>query len=473
MRRTVVAAFSLLVSLHAAGAQSALTAAAAETPPVVTLQQGIDAALSQGDDNMILQGNLEAARAQHALNVSKNSFGLTASVGGQESWILGNTALQGNKILTSTALATGAQAGLTLNGPLTSISVTPSFIPANPPTSPDAFSLTSVSVTQTLWNGYWGGPLQAAVDKSLLALQGKEIGAEASRLGIVYTVKQAYYTMLSAQGNLAVKTRILEKQDAVLKQIRAVYDLKLASLADLKTAQLNARSAQVDVTSAAHDLRFARIALATLMGASPDSDFAVADVAAPTAPVGTLAEAVATGLARRVELKQLALSLRSAAIDLALARGQGTPTVSVTGGVNVLLDLGNPTAPADSANLGVKLSMPVLDAGAVDSQVRSILRQNDVYAVQQSQLRKSITTAIQNAWENVRIANDRLDVARLSVEATDLQFQLVSAQRDTGTASNQDLLTAAVNLANAQNTQASAESAAELAVLQLQSVMGY
>jgi outer membrane protein TolC len=59
------------------------------------------------------------------------------------------------------------------------------------------------------------------------------------------------------------------------------------------------------------------------------------------------------------------------------------------------------------------------------------------------------------------------------VEAADLQYQIVSAQRDAGTASNQDLLTASVNLANAQNSLATAESAAELAVLQLQNVMGY
>ena len=42
-----------------------------------------------------------------------------------------------------------------------------------------------------------------------------------------------------------------------------------------------------------------------------------------------------------------------------------------------------------------------------------------------------------------------------------------------GTASNQDLLTAAVNLANAKNALAVAQSAAELSVLQLQNLMGY
>jgi outer membrane protein TolC len=476
MKRIVCALVAMSLPILAAAAETPPPAAPAPDPvalPVVTLQQSIDAALSAGDDNKILQGTLDAARAQHALNVSKNSLALSASAGAQENWLLGNTALQSNKILTSTAYATGAQAGLTLAGPLTSVSVTPSYIPASPPGSPDAFALASVNLSQTLWNGYWGGPTQAAVDKSLLTLQGKEIGTESSRLGLVFTVKQAYYALLSAQGNLALKNKILEKQNAVLGQIQATYDIKAASLADLKTAQLNARSAEVDVDSAAHDLRFARIALATLMGMNPDTEFTAADAQAPNVPVASLAEAIDTGLSRRVDLKQLELTRRSANVDLALARGQGQPTVSVTGGVNVLLDLGSSLNQAQSVNVGVKLAMPVLDAGAVDNQVKSILTQDRVYALQETQLQKSITTAIRNAWEGVQLANEKLEVARLSVEATDLQYQLVSAQRDAGTASNQDLLTAAVNLANAQNALAGAENAAELSVLQLQSVMGY
>jgi outer membrane protein len=478
MKRLILTlAVCLVVPALGAAAQAASPSPAAGSPaaavPVVTLQQSIDAALASGDDNRILQGTLDVARAQHALTVTKNSFALSASAGAEQNWMLGTSALQSNRILTSTSVATGVQGGLTLAGPLTSVSVTPSFIPADPPGSPDPFTLIGVNVSQTIWNGYWGGPTQAAVDKSLLTLQGKEIGTEASRLGIVYSVKQSYYALLSAQKNLAVKKQILDKQNAVLKQIQAVYDLKLASLADLKTAQLNSLSAEVDVESAAHDLQFARIALATLMGGQPDSAFTVADAPEPAVPAASLQEAVSTGLSHRVELKQIELSLRSSQIDLALARGQGTPTVSVSGGVGVLMDLGSPVTQAESANLALKVSMPVLDAGAVGNQVKSIQSQNSVYNLQISQLRKSITTAVRSAWDGVQIANKKVAVAQLSVEATDLQYQLVSAQRDAGTASNQDLLSAAVNLANAQNSLAGAQSAAELAVLQLQSVMGY
>jgi outer membrane protein len=453
-------------------ALSALPSASAQgTSPVITLSQSIDAALANGDENKILQRNLDVGRAQHALNVSRNSLSLTGAAGYGANWGFGDSTLIDSRAVSSPSPGgTGPTAGLALSGPLTTVSL--AAAPWIPPASGgDTTSSVGVSVSQTLWNGYPGGVGQATVDKSVLTLQGRELATESGRIGLIYNVKQAYYAMLSAQRNLSLKNQIFDKQKAVRAQIAAIYDLKLASTADLKTAELNARIAQVDVDGAEHDLRIARITLATFMGSSLESDFSVADAADPTVPASTVEEAVAAGLSRRMDIKQLELNVKSSNIDLAVARGQATPTLSVSGGVNWLYDWTGKVG-AGVASAGVKVSMPVLDAGAVKNQVDSILRQNDVYAAQASQLQKSIATSIRNAWEGVQLANEKLDVAMLSVEAADLQYQIVSAQRDSGTASNQDLLSSALNLANARNAGAAAQSAAQLAVLQLQNAMG-
>jgi hypothetical protein len=63
--------------------------AAQDAAPLVNLQQSIDAALANGDDSRILQENLDVARAQHALKVSKNSFTLAASAGYGQAWTFG------------------------------------------------------------------------------------------------------------------------------------------------------------------------------------------------------------------------------------------------------------------------------------------------------------------------------------------------------------------------------------------------
>ena len=461
---------------------------AQQAAPTITLDQSISAALANGDEYKILQANLAASRAQHALNVSKNSFVASASAGygaaGYGSSYAGSAASPfgmgsppiavvpagSASALGTSGVPSNPQVGLSLSGPLTTINVTST--PWVPPTgsSTETTSNLAASLNQVLWNGYPGGSQQATVDKSLLSLQGKELSTESGRLALVYKVKQAYYTMLSAQRTLDVKRATLDKQNALLKQIQAVYDLKQASLVDLKTAQANAKSAQIDVDSSQHDLRVARITLANLMGSPSDQDFAVSSAGDPQVPAATLDDAVAQGLKNRVDLKQIDLSVQSSNVDLALARGLGTPTVSVMGSVNVVMGWSGLATGTVAA--GAKVSMPVLDADGVTNQVDAILQQNAAYNAQEDQLRKSIALDIENAWDGVALAREKLELAALSADTADLQFQIQKALNANGTASNQDLLTASVNSANAQSALEAAKSAVQLAILQLQSVMG-
>ncbi len=327
MKRPVIFLLAALCTPFPLVAQSAA--------PVITLQQSIDAALANGDDNKVLQGNLDVARAQHALDISRNSLTLSGVGGYIAGTTYDNAAFLANKSLASVGPTTplGPLAGLTLAGPLTAVNLSGyPWIPSS--VNGDNTSSVGLTVSQTLWAGYPGGSTQATVDKGLFTLQSKELATDAGRLGIVYNVKQSYYTVLAAKRTLDTDQQILDQQNAFLKRVQAVYDLKLAAPIDLQTAQLNARTAQVNVDSASHDLRFARISLATLMGLPPDTDFTVADTDDPVVPAATVDEAVAQGLQRRVEIKEIELSLKSSNIDLAVARGQGTPTVSVSGGAN-------------------------------------------------------------------------------------------------------------------------------------------
>jgi outer membrane protein len=443
--------------------------------PVVTLQQSIDAALSRGDDVRILTGGLTVAAEQHEQNLSRNSLTLSGNAGyGYTSDVIGDKTSADYKAFgssLSSATPTGATAGVSVGGPLTSAAVSTY---TNLPPSPglDAGSVIGISLSQVLWNGYPGGPAQATVDKSVLSLNGRQIAAAASRLSLVYRVKQAYYTMLGAQRTLAVKQQILEKQKSFLAQMQAIYDLKQASRADLQTARINHQSASIDVKSGEHDVRLSRIRLAILMGAPADAQFTVAEADDPQVPDPTLEEAVKDGISRRVEIKQLQISRRSNAIDLELARGLATPTVSVTGGVNWILDW-NGFKGTGIVSAGAKIALPILDGGLARHMENEKRAQDDVYATQEGQLRKSIAADIQDAYESVGISRERLELARLTAENTELLLELTRTQRDFGTATNQDFLSAAVNAANAATALAAARSSVQLAVLSLQNVMGY
>jgi outer membrane protein TolC len=452
---------------------------AQESVPVVTLKQSIAEALSNGDDSKLLQANLDLGRAQHLENVSKNSWALGGSAAGGYNLPGGNSVLLAAKessLTNYSSSAQGAQVGIGVNGPLTAATV--SVSPWVPPIQPlgtmpsgDTDSAVILNVAQTIWNGYPGGPLQATVDKSFLSLQSRQLSTDSGRLNLVFRVKQAYYAMLAAQQNAVVTRQILEKQNSLLAQITAVYSLKQASDVDLKTAQINSRSAQVDVENADHTLRIARIQLAILMGKSTAETFAVEQQDPLPLPAPSLTEAISLAMSHRTDFRLLELSRKSNAVDLALAKGQGTPTVSVTGGVAQVFDWNSTSAWL--VNAGVKVAMPVLDAGAVGNLVDAANKQDEIYALQERQLQKSIAATIQNDWEAVQIQNERVEVARLAAENDDLLVDVYKIQNQNGTASTQDLLTASVNAATAHTAYVQAQSNAQIAVLQLLSDMGY
>lgn len=439
----------------------------------VTLAQCLDAALASGADAKIIQESLQISRDQYLASKAAASVNLTGALGYGTSLSVGDDSLQGVKSTASSAasgVAQGPQASVGLTSPLTSVSLLAS--PYNAPSGPAAASTAlGLGVSQTLWDGYAGGKATAAVQKSLLSLQVKELSADASRASLAYKIKQAYYTMLGAQRNLTVKQQVLSQQDALFKQISAVYDLQAATTVDLKTAQINARSAEIDVQSARHDVGMARLRLANLLGWPRDRVFVVEEADDPTVPVSSADEAVSQGLSRRPELKQIELNKQSYAIDLALLRGQAWPTASVNGGVSWTFDWQGNNAAA--ASVGVKIGLPLYDAGALASLIDADVLQNDLYAVQAAQLRDTIATDIQEAYELVQVQVGKLEVARLSVDKYDMQFALVQTKLEHGTATNQDVLNASVDLANAQSAASKAQRDAQLAVLQLQSLMGY
>jgi len=471
-----------------AGSQGSTTglageAAPAPTPsPIVTLQQCIDSALAVSDSYHILQGNLGVSQAAYAESVSRNSFGLSASAGaGYNELLYNNGSLLSSKsssLSSSTSTAQGAAVGVGVSSPLTSVSLSavPFSPPAgNTPSSPGSTDLTSdlgLAISQTLWNGYPGGTAKAAEDKSLLSLQGQQISTESGRLGLIYQVKQAYFAMFTARQDLDSKRQILDRQNALLQQITAVYNLQQASAVDLKTAQINAHSAEIDVRTSEHTLRLARIRLANLVGIAADKRFDVTQPADETLPARTLGEAVSIALQRRTDLKLIELNRKSNAVDLALARGLSTPTVSVIGGVDMVID-NTANTYAGLANAGVKVAMPILDAGAARNLVDQSTRLDQVYQSQSAQLRKSIAADVQDAWESMELAREKADLAAQTADNDDLIVDVYKIQSRNGTASTQDLLTASVNAATAHTAAVQAQAATQLAVLQLLNVMGY
>jgi outer membrane protein TolC len=461
----------------------AVVSLASQTAPVtLTLAQCVDQALAEGSDNRILQRNLDLAKEQYGLSLSQASFALSGSLGESATNGFGDPALLAENSL-AVGFAQSPQAGLSLASPMTSVSLnsTP-YIAASPLAAafpsfaslfpPGPTGIAGLSFNQVLWNGYPGGVARAATLKSRLALQGQELSAEAGRSNIVSEVSQSYFVMLGCQLDLAAKREIRGQQDSLLAQLRSSFAGGSADEVDLRSAEINAKNAEIDELGAESALRIARSRLAQILGRPRDSSFAIAEEESPVVPVASVEEAVSEALKRRIEIRQIDIDRKSATIDRDLIKGQQMPAISVNGGINIIYALQGSDA-AGQETLGAKLSLPILDAGAAAHQLRANSIQTEEYGIQEKELREKIATDVEEAFDLAQVQLGRLETAKLAVERSELKFRLRKTELSFGTVKNQDLLDASVEYANARSAVTNAERNAQLAVLQLRDLMGY
>ena len=458
----------------------AATAAAAPAGAKGSLDMDscVAAALAGGEDFLILEKNLAAARASHAATTAKAGISLAASGGYGLAYGLGDSTYA-KKAGASDGLGLGQSAtgSLTMSmgtqsstSPFTRLSLSASH--AIPPAGAAATSSLGLSLAQTLWDGYPGGQTKAAVAKSLLALGSKELSAASSRSAAIAKVKQAYVTMLSAQRTVALRLASLDKQKALRAQMEAIYELKQASSVDLASARINERTAELDLRSAEKDLATARRRLASLMGLGGDADFSVVEVEEPKMPAESVEAALAIAYERRADAAQLENSRKSSQIDLELAKALSSPSVSLSGGFSVSLGWGDAPKSGDAASLSVKLGLPVADAGATKAQTEAAAAQAEIYAAQAAQLRRTIEADLRDAYEAALIQAERASLAKGSMELAESQLEVVRTQHQYGTATNQDLVNASAAAASAEAAWAAARGAWLGAVIQLETAMG-
>jgi outer membrane protein len=468
-----------------------IVAAASAESPVIKLQDAVDAALAAGDDLKVATGNLDAAQAQRDLARSKagislsasGSYSLTDGFGSDLSQVdpvkktSTPTASALSRLVGSADATHSIQGGLALSAgnasaanPFSKLSLTATE--TLPPSPSAATTALGVSLAQTLWDGYPGGQTKASVAKADLAFKGKDLAAAQARSTVAVSAKKAFVTMLTAQRTLALRAGVLDKQAALLKQIQATYALQQASAIDLMNAQINERTAELDLETSRHDLSLARQRLANIMGMPADSDFSVAEIEEPLLPAASVEEAIKVALAKRTDAALIDLNTRSSSIDLTLAKALSQPGLSATAGITMGIVGGSAPGTAGSASLGLKLSLPILDSGAAKDQSAAAEAQLAVYRAQAALLADAIAADVRDAYWSATILMDRIGLAKQVQQMNDNQLELVKTQFQFGTATNQDLLTAQVNSANAGAAYLAAKGAYLLQELTLETAMG-
>jgi outer membrane protein len=448
---------------------SSLVLTAADTAEVLTLEQCLQTALSSGPQARRAQADLALSEGQYAEAKARNSLGLTTNAAAGRSDVAVDSRLV-KPDTTAKASSNNLQAGLKLAGPSTEVDLSANYDIVE--TDPlDHSGSVSLSASQTLWDGYSGGRGYAAVQEAGITLQSERIAAQETRRSLGSQVRQAYFTLLSAQRTEALQEQILSQRRSELARVQALFDSGSANVVDLKQAQVNLKSAEIDLASARDGIISDREKLSLLVGWPADRVYSVAESTDLPVPEIEAAAAEARALEQRAELRQLQLSRKSGEVDLAVKRAQRSPTVSAGGSVGWTHDWTEDTDYATwSAQLSV--SVPVADAGLAKAQIRQAESQNESLRVQEQQQAASITTEVRDAVTNLRLLVSKAELASQSLDLAQAQYDMAELQFESGLISPVDLLDASVTLGGARVALEQAQTDVQLGILSLKDAMG-
>ncbi len=278
---------------------------------------------------------------------------------------------------------------------------------------------------------------------------------------LLLNVTRAYADVRQAQAVVAARQTTVTNLTRLYEFAQAQFDAGVVTRTDVAQSQARLAQARTQLVQAQGGLAAATQAYLRLIGRPPS------DLQAPPAVQG-LPMDLETALSNAVDTSPV---LRSAVADTQLAdanvdvaASQGRARVTVEAGLQEGADFEDDTSGFDGETLGVRVAIPLLQGGAIRSRTRQQRALRAATNLDLADAQRAVQESVTNAWTGLASARAAVDSAREQVEASELAYEGVTLEQETGLRSTvevldqeQDLLIARLALAQAERDVVVAE----------------
>lgn len=321
---------------------------------------------------------------------------------------------------------------------------------------------------------------------------------EKSRSELVFNVTQAYFNVLKAARLQEVQRAALTSSEAARKDTAAKVAGGTATRVDLLRAEMEVADAELAVTKAENAQVTAESSLFALLAFDPPAQpINYAPAAEAAEPDGTLASLIAQALERRPDVADSRLSLERARSQQNQADLNSLPTLSLNGSLTGekydLSSSWNPvtgtlsweaatstvktagnlySATSDEWNVGVSVTYPLYDAGALREASLQARLQVEQAKSTLEQTRTTAAAEVQAAWLELQEAKMSVEAARKAVGQSAEALRLTRLRIENGVGTPTELLDANAQDLKTQVNLVQAEYARLLAVVKLKKAAG-
>jgi outer membrane protein len=288
---------------------------------------------------------------------------------------------------------------------------------------------------------YTGGRTTARVQSAVADILAGREDLRRAEGQLMLNVIQAYVDVRRDEQALAIRKENVAVLQRQVDETRARFDVGEVTRTDVAQSEAQLALAQSQLSTAQAQLAISRAAYASVVGQSPgtlepepgfkvfpDNVDQAFDTAQQNGPLIRAADYAEQGAGARVAEARAA---RLPTVGLQASYGYDQPLHPFDSGLNVR-----------TFTAGVTVSQPIFSGGAVSSQIRQALEQENIARIQLEQARRTTVEDISQAWNRLLAARASISAGEEQVRAARIAFEGTRAEQQVGLRTTLEVLSA-------------------------------
>ena len=299
---------------------------------------------------------------------------------------------------------------------------------------PDENYSTSISLTQPLW---MGGKVSIQKEIANYSMEIARTEYEQSLEDQIFSLIQAYYGVLRAQGMVEIRKEALDTVNEHLRIVKNNLDAGIAIRRDLLQSKIEQRNAEEELTAAENDLKIAQRRLAQLLSSDkrynpndPEIDFEL-DLEQQ--------ELFNTAVENNPQLMILELNKEIIKLNQKLEGQYYRPSVSLNGSYDWQ---GPEFMDEKSWSMTLGVNVPLYDGGKGNINAEKQEQELEKVANNRQDLLENIDIEVEESILTVKENEEAIELEQLSLENAEENLEIANKSYEAGVASNTDVIDA-------------------------------
>ncbi len=318
---------------------------------------------------------------------------------------------------------------------------------------------------------YRGGRTVAATNVAEATIDSERALLTATEQTVLLNVATAYMNVVRDRSIVELNTNNVQVLERQLQAARDRFEVGEVTRTDVSQSESRLAAAVANRTRAQADLEASQATFVELVGVAPENLSRTSGELLGNLPA-SLKEAVDLALDQNPTLRAANHAARAADHGIDLVRGELYPTVSLNGSASRGWDQSSQGSFSENMEVVAAVTVPIYQAGAEYSRLREQKLVAGQRKIEVDEARRQAVTNVTQAWENLTAARARVKSYGSQIDAAQLALEGVRREAEVGSRtildvldSEQELLSARVNLVGAQRDEV-------VTALQLKSALG-